>query len=62
MRLLRPATRLRVVAVFFASAVTASPLLGATLPSGFQETILASGLAEARRPSPSRPTDASSCV
>jgi glucose/arabinose dehydrogenase len=45
MRLLRPATRLRVVAVFFASAVTASPLLGATLPSGFQETILASGLA-----------------
>ena len=45
MRLLRPATRLRLVAVFFASAVTASPLPGATLPSGFQETILASGLA-----------------
>ena len=33
------------MAVFFASAVTASPLPGATLPSGFQETILASGLA-----------------
>ena len=40
-----PVSRRRTLAVVFASAVTASPLLGATLPSGFQESILAaSGL------------------
>jgi glucose/arabinose dehydrogenase len=38
--------RRRLIAVFLASAVTGSPLFAATLPSGFQETILASGLAK----------------
>ena len=48
MRLLSPGTRRRVLALVFASTVMASPLLGATLPSGFQETILAaSGLPNA---------------
>ncbi len=48
MRLLSPGNRRRVLELVFAATVMASPLFGATLPSGFQETILAgSGLPNA---------------
>ena len=63
MRLRLPDTRRRILALVFASAVTASPLLGATaaerVPGNHSCRLWA---AERRRPSPSLPTDAFSCA